>query len=225
VPATAKRLARTARLTVRCMPVRLSPPRARRGEKLPEVEVFAIHALETDASEGVESLEWLLLSSVLTHTHEEALERLAWYARRWTIESWHRVLKSGCRVEARQFGNLDRFVRATALFAVISWRILYATLLARLDGELPWKYCCSRSNGVRCTAAYTALSNCRPSLPRWLRSYCGSPGSADTSLASTTTRLGRPSCGAAFLPCTKSPRCIEFLGRTSEVFNLRCGET
>jgi hypothetical protein len=29
----------------------------------------------------------------------------------------------------------------------------------------------------------------------------------------------------AFLPCTKSPRCIEFLGRTSEVLNLRCGET
>jgi hypothetical protein len=77
VPATAKKLARTARLTVRCMPVRLRPPRARCGEKLPEVQVFAIHALETDVSEGVEPLEWLLLSSVPTHTHEEALERLA----------------------------------------------------------------------------------------------------------------------------------------------------
>src|SRR6218665_131753 len=69
-------------------------------------------------------------------TCEQALERLAWYARRWTIESWHRVLKSGCRVEARQFGNYDRFVRATALFGVISWRILYATLVGRLDGDL-----------------------------------------------------------------------------------------
>lgn len=136
VPANAKRLARTARLTVRCIPVRLRPPRARRSEKLPDVEVFAIHALESGATEGIEPLEWLLLSSVPTHTLAEALERLAWYARRWTIESWHRVLKSGCRVEARQFGNLDRFVRATALFAVIGWRILYATLLARLDGNL-----------------------------------------------------------------------------------------
>ncbi|MDW3689452.1 hypothetical protein RA280_48775, partial [Cupriavidus sp. CV2] len=85
-------------------------------------------ALETEAPEGVDPLEWMLLTSVPTHTHEQVLERLAWYARRWTIESWHRVLKSGCRVEARQFGDLDRFVRATALFAVISWRILYATL-------------------------------------------------------------------------------------------------
>ncbi|HEV3423200.1 MAG TPA: hypothetical protein VG105_05310 [Paraburkholderia sp.] len=77
------------------------------------------------------------MSSVPTRTREEALERLAWYARRWTIESWHRVLKSGCRVEARQFANLDRFVCATALFAVIGWRIMYATLLARFERDLP----------------------------------------------------------------------------------------
>lgn len=138
VPASAntKKPARTARLAIRCMKVRLRPPRHRAAEKLQPIEVFAIHALETGAGDGIDPLEWLLLSSVATHTCEEALERLAWYARRWTIESWHRVLKSGCRVEARQLGSYDRFVRATALFAVISWRILYATLLGRLDGDL-----------------------------------------------------------------------------------------
>jgi len=137
IPGSGRTIARTARLSVRCAPVRLRPPRYRRRKGLPDVEVFVIHALEEDVHEGLEPLEWMLLTSVPTHTYAEALERLAWYARRWTIESWHRVLKSGCRVEARQFGNLDRFVRATALFAVISWRILYATLLARLDGDLP----------------------------------------------------------------------------------------
>lgn len=136
VPGSGKTPARSAQLTLRCLPVQLRPPRSRPSKEA-NVEVFVIHALEADAPEGVEPLEWMLLTSVPTHTHEQALERLAWYARRWTIESWHRVLKSGCRVEARQFGDLDRFVRATALFAVISWRILYATLLARLDGDLP----------------------------------------------------------------------------------------
>ena len=136
VPGSGKTPGRSAQLTLRCLPMQLKPPQSRPG-KLANVEVFVIHALESDAPEGVEPLEWMLLTSVPTHTPEQALERLAWYARRWTIESWHRVLKSGCRVEARQFGDLDRFVRATALFAVISWRILYATLLARLDGDLP----------------------------------------------------------------------------------------
>lgn len=137
IPGSGSTVARTARLTLRCAPVSLRPPRYRRPRRLPNVEVFAIHAIEADVAEGHEPLEWMLLTSVPTNTREEALERLDWYERRWTIESWHRILKSGCRVEARQFGNLDRFVRATALFAVISWRILYATLLARIDGDLP----------------------------------------------------------------------------------------
>ncbi|WP_179196478.1 hypothetical protein [Caballeronia sordidicola] len=78
----------------------------------------------------------MLLSSVPTTSLDDVLERLAWYARRWTIESWHRVLESGCRIKVRQFSNLERSVRATALFAVVSSRILYATLLARIDSDL-----------------------------------------------------------------------------------------
>lgn len=135
VPARGGVLQRTARLTLRCTKVRLCPAQAR-ASRLPEIDVFAIHAIEDAPPDGVEPLEWMLLNSVPTTTLDEVLERLAWYARRWTIETWHRVLKSGCQIEARQFGNLDRFVRATALFAVLAWRILYASLLARADAEL-----------------------------------------------------------------------------------------
>ena len=139
VPARGTLPQRTARLTLRCASVRLHSPRARASRRsLPEIDVFAIHAIEDNPPHGVEPLEWMLLSSVPTTSLDEVLERLAWYARRWTIETWHRVLKSGCRIEARQFGTLDRFVRATALFAVIAWHILYATLLARTDTQL----CC-----------------------------------------------------------------------------------
>lgn len=137
VPASGGRQARSARLAVRCVPVQLRAPRSRSAEGLPSLEVFAIHALETEPPQGVEPLEWMLLSSLPTQTLEEALERLSWYARRWTIESWHRVLKSGCQIEARQFGTLERFLRATALFAVIGWRIMYATMLGRLEADIP----------------------------------------------------------------------------------------
>lgn len=135
LPPREKRTGRLARLAIRCAPVRLRPPRAR--ARLPEQEVYAVWAREQAVPPEAEPLEWMLLTTVPTRTAAEALERLAWYTRRWTIESWHRVLKSGCRIEARQFGELDRFVRATSLFAVIAWRILYATMLARLDAQLP----------------------------------------------------------------------------------------
>lgn len=127
---------RTAELTIRYAPVRIRPPRSRKGKGVAEVDVYAVWAIETMPTEGIEPIEWMLLSSVPTHTVEQALERLSWYARRWTIETWHRVLKSGCQIEARQFGDVQRFMRATALFAVIGWRILYATLLGRLDADI-----------------------------------------------------------------------------------------
>ena len=135
VPAKGTRSQRTARLTLRYACVRLRPPQTR--TRLPELDVFAVHVIEDKPPADIEPLEWMLLTSVPTHSPGQALERLQWYARRWTIETWHRVLKSGCRIEARQFGTLERFVRATSLFAVIAWRILYTTLLARLDGDLP----------------------------------------------------------------------------------------
>jgi hypothetical protein len=128
---------RLARLVLRAAAVRVRRPKSRRGAGLPaEVEVHALWAIETDPPAGAEPIEWLLLSSAPIADYDQACERLDWYARRWMIESWHRVLKSGCRIEARQFGSLERFVRATALFAVIAWRILYATMLARLEPTL-----------------------------------------------------------------------------------------
>ena len=89
-----------------------------RSEKLPEVEVFAIHALETDSSEGIEPLEWLLLSWWQSERTPRPLNASHDTRAGGPVESWHRMLKSGCQVEAQQFGNLDWFVRATAIFAV-----------------------------------------------------------------------------------------------------------
>ncbi|WP_322784438.1 IS4 family transposase [Verminephrobacter eiseniae] len=219
VPASAntRKPARTARLALRCTKVRLQAPRHRIAEKLPSIEVFAIHALEIGADDGIEPLEWLLLSSVPTHTCEQALERLAWYARRWTIESWHRVLKSGCRVEARQFGNYDRFVRATALFGVISWRILYATLVGRLDGDLScetllqpleWRALYCRANG-------TAKPPDTPPTLAQVVLWIAQLGSY-LNRKHATLQGPRP-CGVDFLPCTSALRCIASSGKTNEL--------
>lgn len=136
VPAAPNRPARTARLSIRAAPVQLRAPQTRPG--LGPVNVYAVWAVEADPPKSIKKpIEWMLLTSVPTLSSDDALERLAWYARRWTIESWHRVLKSGCQVEARQFGSLERFKRATALFAVISWRIQYGSMLSRLQTDIP----------------------------------------------------------------------------------------
>ena len=54
-----------------------------------------------------------------------------------TIEVWHRLLKSGCRIEARQLGTAERLQRCLTLYSVIAWRVLSATMLARAAPEMP----------------------------------------------------------------------------------------
>jgi hypothetical protein len=135
--ARAGQSARNATLTVRWRQVTLRPPNSRAKEKLPNVTVGAVGAVERDPPVGVKAVEWLLLTTVPITTTEDALERLAWYAARWGIEVWHTVLKSGCRIEDRQLETAERLIRCLTLYSVIAWRIIYATMLARVAPELP----------------------------------------------------------------------------------------
>jgi hypothetical protein len=136
VGARAGHPAREATLSVRHQSITLRPPNSRAKEKLPKVTVWAVWAVETAPPAGVKAVEWLLLTTVPIETSDDALERLAWYAARWGIEVWHKVLKSGCRIEARQLETAERLTRCLTLYSVIAWRILYATMLARAAPDL-----------------------------------------------------------------------------------------
>jgi hypothetical protein len=50
---------------------------------------------------------------------------------------WHRVLKSGCQIEALAHRNAERLQRAIAINLVIAWRIMLMTLLGRQCPDLP----------------------------------------------------------------------------------------
>lgn len=137
VPRPEGQLARQATLSVRFGAVTLRPPRHRQAEKLPAVTVGAVYVMEEHPPAGVEPLEWLLLTTWAVRTGDEAVERVKWYGVRFGIEVWHKVLKSGCRIETRQLESADRLQRCLPLYSVIAWRILYATLLSRTLPELP----------------------------------------------------------------------------------------
>jgi hypothetical protein len=135
--ARAAQPAREATLNLRWRQVTLRPPNSRAKEQLPNVRVWAVWAVEPDPPAGVAAVEWLLLTTVPILTTADALERLDWYAARWGIEVWHKVLKSGCRIEGKQLETAARLTRCLTLYSVIAWRILYATMLARAAPNLP----------------------------------------------------------------------------------------
>lgn len=134
--ATPKRKARTAKLEIRACPLVLHAPRNGTARGLPPLALWGVWAYELDAPQGTEPLDWKLLTSVPVITAEDALERLEWYAARWSIEQWHKVLKDGCRIEMRQLQSAERLMRLITVYAVIAWRIFYATLLARLVPDM-----------------------------------------------------------------------------------------
>jgi hypothetical protein len=47
------------------------------------------------------------------------------------------VLKSGCRLAARQLESAAQLWRCLAVYSVIAWRLLYATMLSRAMPEAP----------------------------------------------------------------------------------------
>jgi len=135
IPPNEKRAARLARLAVRTQAVTLKPPK--RSPHLPPVSVWAVLAQEIDPPEGVDGLEWMLLTTVAVTHRDDAFQRLAWYARRWGIEVYHRILKSGCRVEARQLENSHRLSNCLAIDLIVAWRIFHLTMLGQHTPDVP----------------------------------------------------------------------------------------
>lgn len=135
IPRRGSRPARTAKVALRFAPLTLQPPR---DKDLPAVPLWAVYALEQEPPpELKEPLEWMLLTTVPTTDSEQAAARLAWYARRWGIEVFHRVLKSGCRIEDRSLKTVAGIEACLAIDLVVAWRVYLLNKQGRETPDLP----------------------------------------------------------------------------------------
>jgi len=135
LPASVKGPQRHVVQTLRAARLLLKPP-YRRGKKLSEAEVTAILAWEEAPAEGIEPIQWLLLTNLIVNSAEEAREKVQWYVCRWQIEIYFRILKSGCKVEQLQLQERDRLEVALALYMIVAWRVLYLIMMGRTAPDL-----------------------------------------------------------------------------------------
>ena len=135
VPRRNKRPARVAKMAISYARVALKAPQIK--GKLKPVTVGAVWAREIEAPQGIEPLEWMLLTTCAIESFEQATEKIAWYAARWGIEVYHRTLKSGCQIETRQLGSAERIEACLAIDMVVAWRILHLTKLGREHPDVP----------------------------------------------------------------------------------------
>ena len=135
-PAKAGRTARSATLVVRAQTVELAPT-SREHQGKPPLRLQAVMVEEHRAPANAAPIRWLLFTTLAAHTLEQCTTVVEYYARRWRIEDWHRILKSGCKVEELENRSAERLARAVAINLVIAWRIHLMTLLGREHPELP----------------------------------------------------------------------------------------
>jgi hypothetical protein len=125
-----------ALLEIKFREIEVPPPKTKQSRYSPLV-LTVIYAVEKAAPGGREPIVWKLLTSLPVRTLAEAIEKLKWYAMRWKIEVFHKVLKSGCRTEESELRTADRLTNFIAICCIVAWRVFWLTMIRRTAPDAP----------------------------------------------------------------------------------------
>jgi len=141
VGATKDHAARTARLQVRFARVTIRRPKRRtkhqRAVDFQELTQWVVETREVDAPKGVQPLHWVLWTSLPVTSFDEAWQIIESYERRWLVEEFHKAIKTGCRLESRQFQEAHRLEAVAGLTCVLAVRLLQLKTVATTHPDLP----------------------------------------------------------------------------------------
>jgi hypothetical protein len=80
---------------------------------------------------------WKLMTNRPVEDLTSAIEKLDWYARRRKIETFHKVLKPGCRAERSRLRTAERLTNLLAVLCIVGWRVFWLTMTSRATPEAP----------------------------------------------------------------------------------------
>lgn len=121
-------------LDIRYKRIHVRPPIGKQ-KRYPELDLTVIHASEVGVPSGRKPILWKLVTDLEVADLDAAIEKIRWYSLRWKIEVFHKILKSGCRAEDAKLRTADRLTNLVALFCIVSWRVLWMTMMARTVPE------------------------------------------------------------------------------------------
>jgi len=161
-------------LELRFRRIRVLPPIGKQS-RYPQLELTVLHATERAKSKGRAPIAWELITDLPINMRASAIDKLNWYAMRWKIETYHKIMKSECRVEQSKLRTAERLVNFLATSCILGWRIFWLTMLNR------------SAKAISATFAFTPLEI--DILSRVGRSQTDTKGSA--TLSSCVVQLAK----------------------------------
>ncbi len=99
--------AQQAILSVKFTTMTVRPPIGKQ-KKYQHQELQIIHAEELNPPTDRPAVFWKLITNLPVKNHDDAVHKLGWHARRWSIETFFKTLKTGCRIEDVRLTTADR---------------------------------------------------------------------------------------------------------------------
>jgi hypothetical protein len=110
--------------------IHVLPPIGKKS-RYAQLDLTVLHATERGRPRNRDPIDWKLITDLPVTSRACAIEKLHWYALRWRIETFHKILKSGCKAEHSRLRTAERLVNILAIFCIIGWRIFWLTMLNR----------------------------------------------------------------------------------------------
>jgi hypothetical protein len=121
---------RETELHVRARSVQVLRLRSAPAETPPSLTVHVVQVVETTPPDGLEPVEWTLLTNLPISSNDEIARVVNVHRARWVIEEFFKALKTGRILDKRQNESLHALRNIIAILLPIAWRMLVLRTLA-----------------------------------------------------------------------------------------------
>lgn len=97
------------------------------------IAMWVVEVREVSPPKDQAPLHWVLYTSHAVNSYADAWRVIEYYERRWLIEEYHKALKTGCRVEQRQYETGKRLEAMLGVMAIVAVRLLQLRAAARSE--------------------------------------------------------------------------------------------
>lgn len=156
IAATAKRTARLATLAVKWVKLRIKRPRREMTAGLPEyieVNIVDLQEVNYHLPAKEKPISWRLLTNFDVDTFEDAIDIVEKYRKRWLIEEYFKIIKSGFELEDSEMETSEGLRKLGAMTAQAAVKVLMLRQAGKEKTEIPISEVLFTEQQVKCLEA------------------------------------------------------------------------